>query len=76
MTKIPRVTAGDLVKFLRREGFKQVRQEGSHRIFRNPSGLRATVPDHAGKILHPKIMKRIMEDLGMNLETFEKKMRG
>ncbi|NLI77474.1 MAG: addiction module toxin, HicA family [Candidatus Riflebacteria bacterium] len=75
MTRFPRITAADLVRFLLRQGFNQVRQEGSHRIFRNQAGVRATIPDHAGKILHPKIVKRVMDDLGMDLDAFIRGLR-
>lgn len=52
--KMPRVTAAQIIKVLERRGFGLARQAGSHMIFKNESGLRATVPSHAGKILHPK----------------------
>ncbi len=39
-----------------------VRQSGSHMLFRNAEGTRVTVPRHAGVILHPKILKSIMDD--------------
>jgi len=33
---------------------------------KNDSGIRVTVPDHAGKILHPKIVKQICTDADIN----------
>jgi predicted RNA binding protein YcfA (HicA-like mRNA interferase family) len=50
----------------KKKGFTCIRQGGSHKIFKNDSGTRVTVPDHAGKILHPKIVKQICKDAGIN----------
>lgn len=63
MPKFPRFTAKDLIKALQRRGFVLVRQSGSHKIYRNADGIRATVPFHASKIIHPKIVKQICDDL-------------
>ncbi|HEV2232474.1 MAG TPA: type II toxin-antitoxin system HicA family toxin [Terriglobia bacterium] len=38
------------------------RQSGSHQIYKNAAGRRATVPFHASKILHPKVLKSILRD--------------
>ncbi|OGK04947.1 MAG: hypothetical protein A2W80_13365 [Candidatus Riflebacteria bacterium GWC2_50_8] len=72
MTKVPRITAKELISVLEKMGFKQIRQTGSHRIFRNEHGVRATVPDHPGKIIHPKIIKTILQDTDLQLEDFIK----
>jgi predicted RNA binding protein YcfA (HicA-like mRNA interferase family) len=52
---LPRVTAADAIKALERAGFFFSRQTGSHKIYKNREGKRATVPYHSGKILHPKV---------------------
>jgi predicted RNA binding protein YcfA (HicA-like mRNA interferase family) len=44
-----------------------VRQSGSHKIFRNLEGTRITVPFHSGKILHPKLLKSILEDADLSV---------
>jgi predicted RNA binding protein YcfA (HicA-like mRNA interferase family) len=51
-------------------GFKFQRQTGSHKIYKNSQGTRITVPDHAGKIIHPKIIKTILNDTGMTVNEF------
>ena len=60
--RLPRVTVRKVIGTLNKKGFRLVRQSGSHMIFRNDEGVRVTVPYHSGKILHPKLLKRIMED--------------
>jgi predicted RNA binding protein YcfA (HicA-like mRNA interferase family) len=68
MTKFPRVTAREICAILERAGFVVARQSGSHIIYKNPAGKRATVPFHAGKILHPKVLKNIMRDADLKVE--------
>jgi len=41
-------------------------------IYKNPEGKRATVPFHAAKVLHPKVLKSIMRDAGLSAEDLEK----
>lgn len=48
--------------------FDLVRQSGSHMIYRNKEGIRATVPFHSSKILHPKIIKQILADLKIDMD--------
>lgn len=63
--KLPRIPAYKIITALERKGFTCVRQSGSHKIFRNDAGIRVTVPDHAGKIMHPKIVRQICKDTGI-----------
>ncbi len=66
--KLPRVTASEIIKVLEKSGFVLTRQSGSHRIYKNGDGARATVPFHAGKILHPKVLKSILHGAGLSPE--------
>ena len=65
MAKLPRVTAKQMIAVLEELGFSYKRQTGSHAIYRNAAGVRATVPIHSGAILHPKIIKTILNDTGI-----------
>jgi predicted RNA binding protein YcfA (HicA-like mRNA interferase family) len=51
MPKLPRLTARQIIAVLEKAGFSLARQSGSHMIYRNAAGKRATVPFHASKIL-------------------------
>jgi predicted RNA binding protein YcfA (HicA-like mRNA interferase family) len=62
MTKLPRVTAREIIATSERAGFSLARQSGSHMIYKNASGKRVTVPFHAQKTLHPKLLKSILRD--------------
>jgi predicted RNA binding protein YcfA (HicA-like mRNA interferase family) len=72
MVRLPRVTAGKVIRILERKGFRLVRQSGSHKIFRNDEGTRVTVPYHSGKILHPKVLSQILSDCGITVEEFRR----
>ena len=68
MTRLPRLTAQEVMRVIERKGFVLVRQSGSHKIFRNSEGTRITLPFHSGKILHPKLLKSILEDAGLSVD--------
>ena len=72
MPKLPRVTARQIIAVLEKSGFSVARQSGSHMIYKSESGKRATVPFHASKTLHPKVLKSILRDAGLTVEDLEK----
>ena len=69
--KLPRLTATDIIKVLEKAGFSLSRQSGSHKIYKNNSGKRVTVPYHSGDILHPKVLKSIMKDADLSIEDLK-----
>jgi predicted RNA binding protein YcfA (HicA-like mRNA interferase family) len=68
MPKLPRVTARQITAVLEKAGFSLARQSGSHMIYKNASGRRVTVPFHAQKILHPKLLSSILRDADIKAE--------
>ena len=70
MPKLPRVTADEVIRVLNRAGFSLVRQSGGHKIYKNEKGTRVTVPYHAGKTLHPKVLQSILRDADLSVEAF------
>jgi predicted RNA binding protein YcfA (HicA-like mRNA interferase family) len=40
-------------------------------ILCDPQGRRVTLPYHAGKIIHPKVLAMIMDDAGLAEADFE-----
>jgi predicted RNA binding protein YcfA (HicA-like mRNA interferase family) len=71
MTKLPRVTAREIVAALERAGFSLARQSGSHMIYKNAAGRRVTVPFHAQKTLHPKLLKSILRDANIHPDDLQ-----
>src|SRR5690242_1476766 len=64
----PRVTSQQIIRILERLGFARSRSSGSHFIYIDDTGRRVTVPSHAGRILHPKVLKNILDDSGLTIE--------
>lgn len=66
--QMPRATAGQVTRVLKKLDFTLSRQSGSHKIFRNVYGNRVTVPFYTGKILHPRVLRNIIDDAGLTLD--------
>ncbi len=60
MPKQLRLTAYEAEILLLQAGFELNRSKGSHRIYLKAQ-VRVVVPFHAGKTLHPKIVKQILK---------------
>jgi predicted RNA binding protein YcfA (HicA-like mRNA interferase family) len=60
LPKQPRLTAKEAEALLQEAGFTLVRSKGSHRIYM-AGELRVVLPFHAGKILHPKIVRQVLK---------------
>ncbi|PIR46628.1 MAG: hypothetical protein COV07_03090 [Candidatus Vogelbacteria bacterium CG10_big_fil_rev_8_21_14_0_10_45_14] len=65
MPKLPKYNARELISLAEKNGFVFTRQTGSHKIFRNAQGIRLTIPVHDSKIIHPKLIKQVLIDLGL-----------
>jgi predicted RNA binding protein YcfA (HicA-like mRNA interferase family) len=58
----------EVVAALRRLGFVEVRQRGSHKQFRHPDGRCTTVPMHEGRDVSPILLRKIARDIGSTVE--------
>jgi predicted RNA binding protein YcfA (HicA-like mRNA interferase family) len=74
MTRLPPVSAREVIRVLLRAGFVLKRTTGGHQHFRHPdqSGL-VTVPHHRGD-LDPKVLRSIIRQAGMTPEEFLKRL--
>jgi predicted RNA binding protein YcfA (HicA-like mRNA interferase family) len=63
----PRLTAGEVISILRRNGFTLAGSAGSHQKWRNVSTAKQViVPYHRGRILPLGTMKAIIEGSGVD----------
>ena len=70
MSKLPSLTARQVVRALKRAGFVEDRQKGSHLILIQPATkARAVVPVHRGKTIKEPLLRGILRDA--NLSTDE-----
>ena len=74
MAKLPRITGGEMVRFLEREGFEIVRVRGSHHFMQRDE-LRTSVPVHSGRNLKVGTLRSILRDIDMTPTEFEKKLK-
>jgi len=62
-------TARELLRFLRKLGYEEKRQKGSHRILIHPGRPMLVVPIHSGDL--PRgLFLRILKDAGSSEEEF------
>ncbi len=73
--KLPRATAKEVEKAVIKTGYYIVRQSGSHRVYRNQEKKRITLPIHPGKVIHPKIIKKILVENNLSVKTLKKLMK-
>ena len=62
-------TARELLRFLKKQGYEDVRQKGSHRILSHPVRRLLSVPIHSGDL--PRgLFLRILKDAAFSEEDF------
>ena len=71
---LPSLSPVKVVKALKKAGFVEVRQKGSHLIlFNDSSGRRVTIPMRKGKDIKKPLLRKIIEvEALMSLEDFLK----
>jgi len=70
VTRLPRLTAAEVLRKLKRAGFVIVRSSGSHHRLRNDAGRATTVAIHSGGILKPKTLATILDQAGLTIDEF------
>lgn len=73
MSKLPLITAKELIKILFKLGFQQKRQKGSHKFFQHPDGRTTVIPDHGNEKIDRGLLNKIIkQDLQMSIEDYLK----
>lgn len=72
MTRLPSMTATEVIKKLKKGGFVFDRYaKGSHEIWYNPiTKRRVTVPNHPGKDIPTGTLRAIIKESGYSIEDF------
>lgn len=68
MPKLPSITADKIIKALKKIGFEEVRQKGSHLRLKHPDNRVVTIPVHTGKILGKGLLKKILRDVDLSID--------
>ena len=73
MSKLPMLSAKEVIRILNKLGFNFIRQEGSHMFFLHPDGRTTVIPNHPGQDIGRGLLNKIIkQDLKLSREEFEK----
>lgn len=71
MSRMPQVTARELKRFLKAQGFIEDRQDGSHMtMWHEERNVSITIPVHTGCDIGRGLAIRILKDAGFSVEDF------
>lgn len=69
--KLPRIRCDELVRILKKTGFVEKRQKGSHlTLWRESDKRRVTVPIHAGREVPIGTLRSILRDADISADDF------
>ncbi len=68
MARLPRLRGKELIRILEAQGFMVLRVRGSHHSMRHPDGRYTVVPVHAGEIIGPGLLNKILKDTELSRE--------
>ena len=73
MSRLPQITARELVRFLKKQGFVEERQAGSHLTLRHDERkVTVTIPVHSGADIGRGLAVRILKDAGFSVDDYLK----
>jgi len=68
--KLPMLSGEEVVRILKKMGFQEIRQRGSHRYMRHLDGRTTVVPIHSNRDIGRGLLKKILNDIGLTREEF------
>ena len=69
---MPSATAREFQRVATQLGFTKSRQTGSHERWTHPDGRAVTIPVHGGKEIGPPLFHKILRQLGVSADEFQK----
>jgi predicted RNA binding protein YcfA (HicA-like mRNA interferase family) len=72
-SKLPSISAREIISILKRHGYFEARQSDSHLIMKHPSKRNVIVPIHAKKDLKRGVLRAIMRDAELSLDDLTNK---
>jgi predicted RNA binding protein YcfA (HicA-like mRNA interferase family) len=71
MSELPSLNARKVVRALKRAGFVEDRQKGSHLVLIHPeSKVRTVVPIHAGRTIKSPLLRSIIREASLTVAEF------
>ncbi|KUO72784.1 MAG: hypothetical protein APF81_00750 [Desulfosporosinus sp. BRH_c37] len=71
MSKLTIISSKEMVALLKRLGFEEIRQTGSHKLFSHRQNDRNTIIPMHSKDLKRGLIKAILKDIGISDEEYE-----
>ena len=68
MSRLPIIKSTELVAILKKNGFKSIRQKGSHVRMKHEDGRVTSVPVHSGQDIGRGLLRKILRDTELNPE--------
>lgn len=75
MTNLPVLKAKDLVRILKKFGFKEMRQKGSHLFFQHSDGRTTLVSMHSGEDIGRGLLRQILREIELSPDEFLKLLK-
>ncbi|MEI6425757.1 MAG: type II toxin-antitoxin system HicA family toxin [Candidatus Absconditabacteria bacterium] len=72
MPKLNPISAKKLIKILLEIGFHEIRIKGSHHFFSHGNGKTTVVPIHGNEDISVGLLKKILRDIDIDVELYEK----
>jgi predicted RNA binding protein YcfA (HicA-like mRNA interferase family) len=72
VAKLRRLKGKELISILQRLGFVITRIKGSHHFLKHPDGRCTTVPVHSGEEIGTGLLSKILRDVELSREDFER----
>ena len=69
---MPSATAREFQNAARKLGFSRTRQVGSHERWNHPDGRAVTIPLHGGREIGSPLFFKLLRQLGISLDEFQK----
>ena len=70
----PALKARDVIRTLKKAGFYEIRQKGSHICLKHDDGRFTLVPRHSGEDIGRGLLRQILREINLSLEEFLKSL--
>ena len=72
MSPLKPIPPTKIIQKFKKLGFEEIRQKGSHIIFKHPDGRRTVVPFHKGEDISKGLLHAILYDIQINASDFNR----
>ncbi|MDA2922287.1 type II toxin-antitoxin system HicA family toxin [Patescibacteria group bacterium AH-259-L07] len=73
--RLPTLRARDVMRILKKLGFYEVRQKGSHICFKHLDGRFTLVPKHGGEDISRGLLRQIIQEINISRKDFLKLLK-